>query len=164
PIVMTNDPDPVANRFIASLAQPGGNITGLSTLAPEISGKRLEILREVLPKLSRIAVLGTSTSPAYAPVIKEIELAAKGLKLQLQYQDVLDFKDSDAAFRAATNGRADALLTLNSGILNTQRALVVELAGKSRLPAMYTQSEYVEAGGLIFYGVSLLDLSRRAAT
>jgi putative ABC transport system substrate-binding protein len=111
-----------------------------------------------------MAVLGTSTSPAYAPVIKEIELAAKTLKLQLQYQDVLDFKDIHAAFRAATNGQADALLTLNSGILNTHRALVVELAEKGRLPAMYTQSDYVEAGGLIFYGVNLLDLSRRAAT
>jgi putative ABC transport system substrate-binding protein len=164
PIVMTNDPDPVANGFVASLARPGGNVTGLSTLAPEISGKRLEILREVIPKLSRMAVLGTSTSPAYAPVIREIELAAKALKLQLQYQDVLDSKDIETAFRAATNGRADALLTLNSGILNSQRAQIVELAVKNRLPAMYSQNEYVEAGGLMFYGVSLLDLSHRAAT
>jgi putative tryptophan/tyrosine transport system substrate-binding protein len=164
PIVMTNDPDPVANGFVASLARPGGNITGLSTLAPELSDKRLELLREVVPKLSRMAVFGTSTSPAYAPVIREIELAAKALKLQLQYQDVLDSKDIETAFRAATNARADALLTLNSGILNSQRAQIVELALKNRLPAIYSQNEYVEAGGLMFYGVNLLDLSRRAAT
>jgi putative ABC transport system substrate-binding protein len=165
PIVMTNDPDPVANGFVASLARPGGNITGLSTLAPEISGKRLEVLREVIPKLSRVAVLGTSTSPAYAPVKREVELAAMALKLQLQYQDVLDSKDIEAAFRAATNARADALLTLNSGILNSQRAQIVDLAVKNRLPAIYSQSEYVEeAGGLMFYGVNVLELSRRAAT
>jgi putative ABC transport system substrate-binding protein len=164
PIVMTNDPDPVANGLITSLARPAGNITGLSTLAPELSGKRLEILREVVPKLSRMAVLGTSTSPAYAPVIKEIELAAKSLKLRLQYQDVLDSKDIESAFRAATEGRADALITLNSGILVSQAAQIVSLAEKNRLPATYTQVDYVDAGGLMFYGVSLVDLSRRAAT
>jgi putative ABC transport system substrate-binding protein len=164
PIVMTNDPDPVANGLIASLARPAGNITGLSTLAPELSGKRLEILRAVIPKLSRMAVLGTSTSPAYAPVIKEIELAAKSLKLRLQYQDVLDSKDIEPAFRAATKGRADALITLNSGILVSQAAQIVSLAEKNRLPATYTQVDYVDAGGLMFYGVSLVDLSRRAAT
>ena len=164
PIVMTNDPDPVANGFIVSLARPGGNITGLSTLAPELSGKRLEILGEVVAKLSRIAVLGTSTSPAFAPVKKEIDLAAKAHKLQLQYQDVLDFKDIDTAFRAATKGRADAVLTLNSGILNSQRAQIVNLAVKHHFPAIYTQAEYVDVGGLMYYGVNLVNLSRRAAT
>jgi putative ABC transport system substrate-binding protein len=163
PVVMTNDPDPVANGFVASLARPGGNITGFSTLAPEISGKRLEILREVVPHLSRLAVLGTSSSPAYAPVIKEIETAARALKIQLQRQDVLDSKNIEPAFRAAIKGRADALITLNSGVLVSKRALIVSLAEKNRLPASYTQIEYVDDGGLMFYGASLVDLSRRAA-
>jgi putative ABC transport system substrate-binding protein len=128
PIVMTNDPDPVANGFVASLALPAGNVTGLSTLAPELSGKRLGILREVIPTITRIAVLATSSSPAYAPVKNEIDLAAKALKLQLQYQDVLDSKDIEPAFRAATKRRADALITLNSGILVSQTAQIVTLA------------------------------------
>ena len=164
PIVMTNDPDPVGDGFVASLARPGGNITGLSNFAPELSGKRLEILREVVQKLSRVAVLGTSTNPGYAQVSKEIGLAAKAFKLQLQYLDVLDSKDIETAFRAANKGRADGVLTLTSGILTSQRAQIVELAAKNRLPAIYPYSLYVEAGGLMYYGVSLLDLDRRAAT
>jgi putative ABC transport system substrate-binding protein len=163
PIVMTNDPDPVANGFVASLARPGGNLTGLATLAPELSGKRLEILREVVPGLARIAVLATTTSPAYEPVKKEIDRAAKALKLQLQYQNILDSKDIAPAFRTATKEHADALLALNSGILVSQMAKIVGLAERNRIPAMYTQSEFVDAGGLMFYGVSLVHLSRRAA-
>ena len=90
PIVMTFDSDPVGDGFVASLARPGGNITGLSSLAPELSGKRLEILREVVPKLSRLVVLGTSTAPGQAQMLREVELAAKALTLQVQYLDVLD--------------------------------------------------------------------------
>ena len=164
PIVMTSDPDPIANGFVASLARPGGNITGLSTLAPELTGKRLEILREVVPKLSRVAVLGTSTVPGYAQVIREIELAAKAFKVKLQYLDVLDPKDIETGFRAASKGRADGVLTINSPILVSQRAQIVELAAKNRLPVMYHQGQYVEDGGLMFYGVNQLDLDRRAAT
>jgi len=164
PIVMTNDPDPVANGFVASLARPGGNITGLSTFAPELGGKRLEILREVVPKLSRVTVLGTSTNPGYAQVISEIELAAKAFGVKLQYLDVLDSKDVETAFRAASKGRADGVFTLNSPILASHRMQIVEFAVKNRLPAIYHSSEYVEAGGLMFYGVNLLDLNRRAAT
>ena len=164
PIVMTNDNDPVASGFVASLARPGGNITGLSTYAPELSGKRLEILREVVPKLSRVAVLGNSTNPSQAQVLKEIELVAKHFKVQLQYLDVLDAKDIEPAFRAAAKGRAQGVLVLGSGILTSQRAQIVELAAKHRLPVMYGDNLYVEAGGLMFYGVNLLDLDRRAAT
>jgi ABC-type uncharacterized transport system substrate-binding protein len=164
PIVMTFDSDPVGDGFVASLARPGGNITGLSSLAPELSGKRLEILREVVPKLSRLVVLGTSTAPGQAQMLREVELAAKALKLQVQYLDVLDSKDIETAFRAAGKGRADALLTLAGGILSSQRAQFVELAVKNRLPAIYHQNLFVEAGGLMFYGVNVLDLDRRAAT
>jgi putative ABC transport system substrate-binding protein len=106
PIVMTNDPDPVGDGFVASLARPGGNITGLCTFAPELTGKRLEILREVVAKLSRVAVLGSSTATGYAQTIKEIEAAAKAFKMQLQFIDVLHAEDLETAFRAASKGRA----------------------------------------------------------
>ena len=164
PIVMTNDPDPVGDGFIANLARPGGNITGLSTFAPELSGKRLEILREVVPKLSNLAILGTSTAPGQAQIIRESELALKAFGVKLQYLDILDSKDIEPAFRAASNGRANGLLTLPSGLLISQRSKIVELASKNRLPAVYHTNQFIEPGGLMFYGVNLLDLDRRAAT
>ena len=164
PIVMTQDTDPVGNGFVASLARPGGNITGLSTLAPELSGKRLELLKEIIPKLSRVAVFGTSTMPGHAQSLREIELAAGAFKVQVQHLDVLGPKDIEIAFRAASKERSDAVLTLNSPILNSHRPQLAELAVRNRLPAMYARRESVEDGGLVFYGVSLLDLDRRAAT
>jgi putative tryptophan/tyrosine transport system substrate-binding protein len=110
PIVMGFDNDPVGSGFVESLAQPGGNITGLSTLSPELSGKRLELLKEVIPKLFRIAVLETSIQPGNAQSLKETELAARVFGVHLQYLDVLDPKDIEPAFRAASKGRADALV------------------------------------------------------
>jgi len=164
PIVTAQDPDPVGNGFVASLARPGGNITGLSTYAPELSGKRLEILREVVSKLSRVAVLGTSTYPSNAQVLREIEPTAKAFGVKLQYLDVLNSKDIETAFRAASTGRADGVLTLNSPILSSQRRRVVDLAVKNQLPVMYHQGRFVEEGGFMYYGVNLLDLDRRSAT
>ena len=164
PIVTAQDPDPVGNGFVASLARPGGNITGLSTYAPELSGKRLEILREVVPKLFRVAVLGTSTYPGNAEVLREIELTAKAFGMKLQYLDVLDPKDIETAFRAASTGRADGVLTLNSPVLSSQRAQLVQAAVKNRLPVIYHQGRFVEEGGFMYYGVNLLDLDRRSAT
>jgi putative ABC transport system substrate-binding protein len=164
PIVMAQDNDPVGNGFVASLARPGGNITGLATLAPEIGGKRLELLKEIVPKLSRVAVLGTSTQPGSAQQLKEVERAAGALGVKLQYLDVLDPKDVEIAFREAAKGRAGAVLTLTSSILLSQRAQLAELAVKNRLPAIYAQSEFVQDGGLMTYGVNLNDLFRRAAT
>jgi len=164
PIVMTNDGNPVSDGFVATLARPGGNITGLATLAPELSGKRLEILREVVAKLSRVAILGASTRPDNAQSLKEVELAAKVFGVKLQYLDVLSLKDIETAFRAASKARADGVLTLPSGMIASQRAQIIELAVKNRLPAIYHGSQFVEAGGLMSYGVNLLDLDRRAAT
>ncbi len=115
PIVMAQDTDPVGNGFVASLARPGGNITGLSTLYPEISGKQLELLKEIVPRLSRLAVLGNSTHPGNAQALKEIELAAKAFGVKLQYLDVLSPKDIETAFRAAGKGRAEAVLMFVSG-------------------------------------------------
>jgi ABC-type uncharacterized transport system substrate-binding protein len=164
PIVMAQDRDPVGTGFVASLARPGGNITGLSRVAPEISGKQVELLKEIVPKLSRVAVLGSSTQPGTAQVLKETELAAGAFGVKLQYLDVLNSKDIETAFRAASKGRADAVLLLSGAIFNSERTQVVELAAKSRLPAIYSIREYVEDGGLMSYGVSEADLFRRAAT
>jgi putative ABC transport system substrate-binding protein len=164
PIVMTQDPDPIGNGFVESLARPGGNITGLSNLNRELSGKRLDIMKEVVPKLSRVAVFGTSTQPGHAQALRETELAAGAVGVKLQYLDVLDPKNIESAFRAAGKERAQAVLGLGGSVMNSHRSQVVELASKVRLPAMYSIREYVEDGGLMSYGVSLTDLDRRAAT
>ena len=164
PIVMAQDNDPVGSGFVASLARPGGNITGLSTLAPEISGKQLELLKETVPTLSRAAVLGTSTNAGSAQMLRETELAAGALGVKLQYLDVLGPKDIETVFQAASKGRADAVLVLGGPVLNSQRTQVVELAVKKRLPAIYFNPEFVGDGGLMTYGVSINDLFRRAAT
>jgi putative ABC transport system substrate-binding protein len=165
PIVMASADDPVKSGFVASLARPGGNITGLSTLSPELSGKRLELLREIIPKLSRVAVFGTSSSPGNAHALQEIELAAGAFRVKLQYLDVLTIKDIEPAFRSAVKGRADAVLEIVSGSIRSgQRKEITALAIKNRLAVMFERPEFVEAGGLMSYGVSLSDLARRAAT
>ncbi|TMA07033.1 MAG: ABC transporter substrate-binding protein [Deltaproteobacteria bacterium] len=164
PIIMAQDPDPVGNGFVTSLARPGGNITGLSSLVAELGGKRLELLREVVPRLSRVAVLGTSTNPANAQQLREAELAAGPIGVRLQFLDVLDPKDIETGFRAATKGRADAVLVFGGPFFIPRRTKIAELAIKSRLPAIYNRSEFVEAGGLMTYGASIPDLYRRAAT
>jgi putative ABC transport system substrate-binding protein len=115
PIVMAQSGDPVADGFVASLARPGGNITGLSRLSRELSGNRLELLKEIVPKLSRVAVFGTSTNRSNAKTLREVELAAPALGVKLQYQDVLDPKDYESAFRAASKGRAEAILVEGVG-------------------------------------------------
>ena len=137
PIVMGFDTDPVGNGLVASLARPGGNITGLSVLSPELGGKRLEILKEIVPKLSRVAVLGSSTLPGYSQTLRETELAAGALGVKLEYFDVLSPKDIEAAFRGAVKGRADAVLAQGSRVLNAHGTQVADLAVKNRLPAMY---------------------------
>jgi putative ABC transport system substrate-binding protein len=165
PIVMAAVGDPVGDGIVASLARPGGNITGLSSVVPELSGKRLELLKEIVPKLSRVAVFGSSTSPNTAGSLREVELAAGALKVKLQYLDVLSPKDIETAFREAGTGRADGVLMLVAGgVAGAHRTEIVELAVKSRLPAIYGSQAIVEAGGLMSYGVTNLDLDRRAAT
>ena len=159
--------DPVGNGFVASLARPGGNITGLSGLAPELNGKRLELLKEIIPKLSRVAVFGTRPSPDNARSLREVELAARELKLQLQHLDIRDAsnpKDMETAFQAATKGRAEAVhMMVAPAVASTNRTQIAELAVKSRLPVIYSGSAAVEAGGLVSYGVNVNDLDRRAA-
>jgi putative tryptophan/tyrosine transport system substrate-binding protein len=162
PIVMAIDDDPVGNGFAASLARPGGNITGLSTLDPELSGKQLELLREIAPKLSRVGVLGDVTRPGIPQALREINLAAGAFGAQVQYLEVRGPKDIETAFRAASKERAEAVLVL-PGFLVFQRRLVINFAVKSRLPVIYPRPEYVEDGGLVFYGASVTDLYRRVA-
>jgi putative tryptophan/tyrosine transport system substrate-binding protein len=164
PIVMAQDPDPIGNGFVASLARPGGNITGLSSLALELSGKQLELMKEIVPRLSHVAVFGTSTNSGNAQTLREVELAAKAFGVKLQYLDVLSPKDIETAFRAASKGSADALLLLAGPVFVLQRAQLADLAVKSRLPTMYPQTEFTEAGGLMYYGTNTPDLFRRAAT
>src|SRR5215475_457783 len=166
PIVMTFDNDPVGSGFVASLARPGGNITGLSTLAPDIGGKQLELLKEIIPRLTRVAVLGTSTQAGNAQSLNEIELAARAFKVHRQYLDVKDHKDIETAFQAALKGHADAVLVLISPVIFSERTQIADLAATNRLPAIYPWSEFVEdvGHGLMSYGVRVTDLDRRAAT
>ena len=163
PIVMTTIEDPVAMGIINSLARPGGNITGLTNLAPELSGKRLELLKEAFPKLSRVAVLWPPDAAGAVVTFKETEDAARTLGIQIQSLEVRNASDFKDVFKAVV-GRAGALLVLQSALTNAHRKSITELAVNNRLPAMYTQKEYVEAGGLMSYGVDTRDLYRRAAT
>ena len=163
PIVMANDNDPVGSGFVASLARPGGNITGLSALSPEMTGKQLELLKEIVPRLSRVAIIGNSTNPGDAQSLREMVLAAGSYEVYLRYLDVQDAKDIESAFQAAAKGHADALHVLGNPILNAHRKQIVELAAKHRMLATYARPEYVEAGGLMYYGTSYNDLFRRAA-
>jgi putative tryptophan/tyrosine transport system substrate-binding protein len=164
PIVMAQDSDPVGNGFVASLARPGGNITGLSNLHPELSGKQLELLKEIVVRLSRVAILGNSNEPGNAQALRETERAAGAFGVQLQILDVRGPKDVETAFREARRGNADAVLVLSSPVVTSQRAQIADLAVKSRLPTIHQVSGFVEDGGLITYGVSIADLWRRAAT
>ena len=164
PIVMAQDIDPVATASVASLSRPGGNVTGLTTFAPEISGKQLELLKETVPKLSRVAALGTSITSGSELMLKEVEVSARALELKLQYLNVFEARHIEPAFRAASKRKSDAVIVLFSFVLNSHRATVVSLATKSRLAVMYPFSEFVEAGGLMSYGASYSDLYRRAAT
>jgi putative ABC transport system substrate-binding protein len=165
PIVMVSGGDAVGSGLVASLARPGGNITGLSTLRPELSGKRIEILKEIIPKLSRVAVFATSTSSDHAQMSKELELAGGAFGVRLETLDILTSSDFETAFRVAVKGRAEAVLIRVPGpILTPRRKAVAELAVKSRLPVSYENSEEVEAGGLMSYGTNANERYRRAAT
>lgn len=162
---MASESDPVAAGFVASLARPGGNITGLSTLSPELSGKQLELLKEIVPKLSRVAVIGNSTESGHAEAFREMQLAAGALGVQLQYLDLREPEDTENALSAVKKERASTIIVLRNVATSTQRKRLADLAAKSGLPAMYSSREFVDAaGGLMFYGPSLVDTSRRAAT
>jgi ABC-type uncharacterized transport system substrate-binding protein len=164
PIVMTNAADPVADGLVASLARPGANITGLSRMAPDLSGKRLELLRETVPGATRLAVLWNPTPVPVQPRSNEVESAARRLGMTVQSLKVQTPEEFEGVFRAVKKEKADVLFAIESGFMNSHRKLIVELAAKNRLPAMYEAVEFVEDGGLMSYGPSNADSYRRAAT
>src|SRR5882724_4783523 len=164
PIVFASVVDPVASGLVASLARPGGNITGLTILGPELSGKRLELLKEVLPNVTRVAALCNSANPAQELIWKEMQAAAQELRLQLQSLEVRSANDFDIAFEAALRERAQALIPSGEPLINTQLKRIVEFAAKNRLPAMYAGPEVVDAGGLMSYAPDYTSQYRRLAT
>jgi putative tryptophan/tyrosine transport system substrate-binding protein len=154
PIVMGGVIDPVTPGFVASLARPGGNITGLSIMAPELVGKQLEILREVVPKLTRVAVLGNPVNPGHAPQVRYALEAARALKVDLDFLEARGPNEIDSAFTAMTNKGTAAIIVLADAMLEAHRTRVTELAARYRLPAVYGLKDFVEVGGLMFYGAS----------
>jgi len=164
PIVMLNHGDPVGSGLVASLARPGRNVTGLSFIAPDLVGKQLQLLKEVVPGISRVAVLSDPTVPAQALMLREAEVAARSLKVQLQMLEARAPSDFASAFSAMTKDRAGALIVLGAVMFFIQRTRIVELAAQSRLPAMYWAKEFAEAGGLMAYGSNIREMYRRAAT
>jgi ABC-type uncharacterized transport system substrate-binding protein len=160
PIVMTNSPDPVGEGLVASLARPGGNVTGLSGLGPELNTKRLEVLKDAVPRLSRVGLLRTPTSVQW----KEIRPAALALKIKLEEIDTQpDPKGLESAFQTAKQKQVGAIMIPSGRRFFVERKRIVELAGKYRLPAIYPQKEYVDEGGLMSYGEDVTDQYRRAA-
>jgi len=163
PIVFAASSDPVGLGLVASLARPGGNITGLSNLNPELNGKRLELIKETFPRVSRIAFLWNPEAPDLSRLFKETQALALALGLELQSLEVRGPEDFESAFKAAAESHAGALSVPSSAYFFSHRARIADLAVKSRLPAIYADRGYVEAGGLMSYGPSLVDLYRRAA-
>lgn len=164
PIVMAVSGDPLGAGLVKTLARPGGNITGLTLLSPELSGKRLELLKETMPKISRVAVLFNPSNPAAILYLNEVEVAAKSFGLQLQALKASRPTDLASALSGAVAGRAHALITLPDAMFFSSRVQVTNFAAQNRVPAMFPESEFVNEGGLMSYGPNLPDLFRRAAT
>jgi putative ABC transport system substrate-binding protein len=164
PIVMPVAADPVGTGLVTSVARPGGNVTGLTTIASDLSGKRLELLKEVVPGVSRIAVLSNPSRANVPPQMREIEVTARALGVQLRRLEGRGPDDFERVFQAAIKERAGALITVDDPFLFSQRTRIVKLAAKSRLPAIYFFREFVDVGGLMSYAANLSDMYRRAAT
>jgi putative ABC transport system substrate-binding protein len=163
PIVMATHTDPVGSGLVASLAKPGKNVTGLSTLGPELVGKRLQLLKEAVPGISRVAVLSNPTDTSQALLLREAQVAARSLKVQLQVLEARAPSDFAGAFSAMTKERAGGVIIFTSSMFYNERTRIAELATRSRLPAIYSVKDFAEAGGLMAYGVNLGESFRRAA-
>jgi ABC-type uncharacterized transport system substrate-binding protein len=161
---MTGTGDPVGTGLVANLSRPGGNVTGLSSIGPDLNTKRLELLKETVAGASRVAVLFNGANPSNVAALKEVEIAGRALDVQIQSSDVREADGFERAFDAATRQRANAVLVQRDPLNNAHPTRIVALAAKSKLPGMYPGIEYVNAGGLMSYGVSSTDLYRRAAT
>jgi putative ABC transport system substrate-binding protein len=162
PILMSEVNDPIILGFVASLARPGGNITGLSNLSPELSGKRLELLKEVVPKITRVALLAYR-GVAMRTSIEEAQVAARSSHLQLQLLEVTGPAEFENAFETATKQHAEALMQIQAGVLSPHQQRIIELAAKNRMPALYNNRVDVEAGGLMSYGFDAVERQRRLA-
>jgi putative ABC transport system substrate-binding protein len=163
PVVMTNDTDPVGAGLVASLARPGGNVTGLTNISSEVSSKRLEMLKEIVPQLGRVAVFGNATIPGNAQAVQSMQAAARAMGLKLQYLELQNLEDIENAFKALAKERAQALVVFQNFVVSLHAARFLELAAKSRLPAIYGNQQLLEAGGLMFFGPSFFEQYRRAA-
>ena len=163
PVVMAFGGDAERRGIIASLAHPGGNITGLTSINTELSGKRLELLKEIIPKLSQVGYLWSPTNPDTDYAMKETETVARSLRLGIQSLEVKGPDDIERAFQAATKKRAQALMLGGGGFLSSHQKRIVELAAKNRLPGVYPNVRYVEAGGLMTYSEDRSEMLRRAA-
>ena len=163
PIVMSGSGDPVATGLVASLAKPGGNVTGLSGLSPELTTKQLELLKEIVPRVGRVAVLFDPANPVNIPAWKEMEAVALAFRIQLLPLEVRGPEDFEPAFGAAARGRAEALLVRRDPINRANETRIVSLAAQNKLPAIYPQRQFVDVGGLMSYGVNFADLYRRTA-
>jgi putative ABC transport system substrate-binding protein len=163
PIVFPVTFDPVESGFVASLARPGGNLTGLSTVNPDAAAKRVELIKEVMPRISRLAVLRNPTNSGSQFPLKETEAGAKRLAIRLQVLEARGANDLATAFHAAAKERADAMIVLADALFFAQRDQIAQLGIKHRLPSMFDDAQSVEAGGLISYGANLADLFRRSA-
>ena len=163
PIVFAATGDPVGSGLVASLARPGGNVTGLSTYGPELSGKRLELLKEAFPKVTRLVVLWNPTSSGDALQLKETQAVAKALGVQLHSMEVRGANDFESGFQRAKKARVQALIAVPGPVVNSNLKQVLEFAAKNRLPAMYAGPEFVDAGGLMSYAPNYTDQYRRAA-
>jgi len=164
PIVMMSDNDPVGSGIVASLARPGGNITGLTNISRDLGDKRLELLKEIVPKLSRVAVFRDLTNVTEVIGVDEIEPTARVLKIQTQRFELAKAEDFDGQFQAIMKWRPGGLMIAGGPLMNGHRKRIVEFAAKNKLPAMYNREEFVDAGGLVSYATSFIDLTRRAAT
>jgi putative ABC transport system substrate-binding protein len=164
PIVMAVVSDPVGSGIVPSLARPGGNITGLSLMAPEMSAKQLEVLKEIVPRVTRVAVLSNPANPGVPLLLREIRVAAEAKGLQLQLFEMRDPSELGTAFSAFTSNHASALLVLSDPMFFAQRERIADLALKNRLPTVFEDRGSVEAGGLMAYGANYSALARRAAT
>jgi putative ABC transport system substrate-binding protein len=163
PIVMAAAGDPVGSGIVASLARPAGNVTGLSLMSPDLGGKRLELLKEILPGLSRVAILWNAANPYPALVFRETQAAARALRIELQSLEVRGPGDLDSALDAAIRKRVDALITVEDPLTSAHRKHIADFMANNRLPAIYGFREFAEAGGLMTYGANINDLFRRAA-
>jgi putative ABC transport system substrate-binding protein len=164
PIIFAQVLDPVGAGLVTSLARPGANVTGVSIMVEELSGKYLELLKEVAPRISRVAVLWEPDQPAGALLLRQIEKAATSLGVQLQPLTVRDPNDLESAFSSVAKMRADVILVLPSSLFNLHRHRLAALAASSRVPAMFVRREFVDAGGLMSYSPNFADQARRAAT